>query len=423
MSTFPQRSRNGPSKPFSRPDHPADRRLSIPPLPPRPAHVFPGLNLESDIDLMFFEHFYLKMSMVLTLREDESSNPFIQLIIPMAANHKGLMHSLLALSGSHLYRFDPREEFLIRKREHFDSAITSLSQEVGIARERNADVEDSIVACMILQCLIPISEGSTDGRHRVHLDAARKYIKFRPNERFGRFAWEFYKYHDMSNTMTSLPRSDFMLGDAEDYGTMPTFTVPNIIDAGDGVMIGVLDGLFRYITTITSIRNNVRSRKQAGLEPAVEYQSIIEASLVGKQLMEWNSGQEVDTPKYVAAELYREAILVYLHRSIRASRPDPELSDRVDSGIIYLSALPPGNSTQCILLLPTFILGCAAFRPEQRVRIEEAFDRLNDYSRLGNIAPTRVIVHRVWALMDAGDEGSWDWETIMKRMNYDFLIT
>ena len=390
--------------------------------------------------------------MLLTLRDNDETNPFLDLVIPMAADHKGLMHSLLALSGSHLSRSQHRDEYEQRKVEHVGFALSALRRDVEQAQAAQQRGEEGaaepLVACIIIQCLIPISEGSVSGYHRAHLAAARTYIKPRPGSDFGRFAWEFYKYHDMSNSITSLERPPLSLEELEDDDDVPTpvsavsattavsgsggflgppqphLHMPQPVAASnEGVMIGVCDGLFRYITRITVIRDRIRARKQRGLAPVVEYRSIRDASSVGKRLLDWQSGHEERTPKWALAELYRETALVYLHRSLRASRPDADLAARVARGIAYLRALPAKHSAQSIVLLPTFVLGCAAFDPAQRTEIEAALEDIEAYSGLGNIPRASEVVHKVWEMMDAGDERSWDWETIMVDMGYNFLVT
>ena len=73
--------------------------------------------------------------------------------------------------------------------------------------------------------------------------------------------------------------------------------------------------------------------------------------------------------------------------------------------------------------MPLFLLGCSAFDPEQRPEIETAFAALQEYSNLGNIPYAKEVVETVWQMMDAGDEESWDWETIILKKGWDFLIT
>jgi len=86
--------------------------------------------------------------------------------------------------------------------------------------------------------------------------------------------------------------------------------------------------------------------------------------------------------------------------------------------------LPEQSGTQSILLMPLFLLGCAAFEPSQRPEITCRFRTLHQWSRLGNIIPAHQVVEKIWELMDAKDEDlSWDWERIIQQMGYDFLVT
>jgi hypothetical protein len=73
--------------------------------------------------------------------------------------------------------------------------------------------------------------------------------------------------------------------------------------------------------------------------------------------------------------------------------------------------------------MPLFLLGCAAFERDQRPEILQAFEGLEAYSALGNIKYAKAIVEKVWEMMDAGDEDSWDWETIIRKQGWDFLVT
>ena len=188
-------------------------------------------------------------------------------------------------------------------------------------------------------------------------------------------------------------------------------------------MVGVLDGLFKYINKITARRDNIRARKAEGLRPPVPYESLAVAVKIDAEIRNWDPNQEPQTSRWIAAQLYRQCTWLYLYRTIQASKPSANLAAAVDVGLEYLRMMPSGESTQCILLLPLFILSCAAFQEKQRPELENAFDNLQAYSNLGNIKPARRVVHRVWEMMDAGDEMSWDWETIMADMGIDLLIT
>lgn len=390
--------------------------------------------IETDIDRRFLDHFVYELSGVLTIHDDDS-NPFKDLLLPMATQHSGLMHSLMALSGSHIIAKEPNPDFKDRQFHHYSVAISTLNANITSAIEGDQEagallVEDPAVASTIVHCLISICSGSTNGDYRIHMNGARSLIAKRDkrkskNPEFQRFIMEFFMYHDVMNSLTSLDRRPQNLDDDDDDDdrSLPNFLIQPAIQPGAGLMIGVLDGLFKYITRITALRDSVRRRIDAGLEPAVVYESLAQAVMIDAGIRDWDPNQEPNTPLWVAAQLYRQCTWVYLYRTIQASRSSAKICAAVDDGLDYLRVLTPTESVQCVLLLPVFLLGCAAFEKRQRPDLETAFDNLQAYSNLGNIRPARQVVRKVWKMMDDGDEKSWDWEGIMASMGIDVLVT
>ncbi|MCJ1378049.1 hypothetical protein MMC17_001145 [Xylographa soralifera] len=383
--------------------------------------------IETDVDRRFLDHFVYNLSHLFTLHDD-STNPFKDILLPMATQHKGLMHSLLALSGSHIVAEKPDPAYNDRQDYHFAEAISTLRANIEAANEGAKEpeggliVEDPTVASTIVHCLICISQGTTKGEHRDHMNGARELLKLdrkSKNREFQQFIWEFFMYHDVSNSLTSLDWRPVNYDDP----SLPNFVFQATIQPQSGVVLGVIDGLYKYLKKITALRDNIRARKAADLQPVVLYEYLSEAVSIDAEIRGWESKQEPETSRWLAAELYRQCTWVYLYRTIQASKPNPNLSAAVDAGLDCLRAIPRGESTQCILLMPLFILGCAAFEERQRPDLELGFDNLQAYSNLGNIKPAKQIVRRVWEMMDAGDERSWDWETIMFDMGLDLLVT
>ena len=383
--------------------------------------------IETDVDRRFLDHFVYNLSHLFTLHED-ASNPFKDILLPMATQHKGLMHSLLALSGSHVVAEKPDPAMSERQGYHFAEAISTLRASIEAANEGAKEqeggliVEDPTVASTIVHCLICISQGTTKGEYRDHMNGARELLKLdrqSKNPEFQQFIWEFFMYHDVSNSLTSLDWRPVNYDDP----ALPDFVFQATIQPQSGVVLGAIDGLYKYLKKITALRDNIRARKAAGLEPVVLYEYLSEAVSIEAEIRAWDSKQEPETSRWVAAELYRHCTWVYLYRTIQTSKPSPNLSAAVDAGLDCLRAILPGESTQCILLMPLFILGCAAFEERQRPDLVVGFDNLQAYSNLGNIKPAKQIVRRVWEMMDAGDDRSWDWETIMFDMGLDLLVT
>ncbi|BDD56763.1 hypothetical protein MAP00_002188 [Monascus purpureus] len=378
--------------------------------------------IETDIDRRFLDHFVFGLSRVLTLINDDS-NPFKEILLPMATQHRGLMHSLMCLSGSHLSGLDPEPRVKERRFYHFHRAIRDLQESIdnaskGPEYEPQLLVEDPIIASTIALSLNTICEGETNGEYRPHMDAARYLlVTQRPrNEKFRQFIVEFFQYHDVSNSITSLDRRPaLMQGDIR----LPDF-VPQ---PQAGMFLGVFDGLFNYISQVTRIRDRIRQRVNDGCEPAVDYQTLSEAVFIDSAIRSWQTSHTPQTPNWYLAQLYRQSTWVYLFRTIRPSRPSEKIIQVVNDGLAYLDQLPQDAGAYSIVLMPLFLLGCSAFQPEQRERIKIFFDRLKEYSNLRNIEPAYKVVQRVWEVMDTKVEDSWDWEKIISDMDMDFLIT
>ena len=380
--------------------------------------------VETEIDRRFLDHFVYGFSRVLTLINDDS-NPFKEILLPMATQHRGLMHSLMCLSGSHLSGLDPEPQLKERKYHHFHQAILDLKDNIMATSQTTATpvdsellVEDPIIASTIALSLNTICEGETNGEYRPHMDAARYLLVTQQprNEKFRQFIVEFFQYHDVSNSITSLDRRPAHLhGDLR----LPDF-VPH---AQAGMFLGVFDGLFNYISEVTRLRDRIRQRHNEGYEPAIDYQILSEAVSIDSAIRLWETSHLPNTANWFLAQLYRQSTWVYLYRTIRPSRPSDKIAQVVDDGLAYLDQLPQDAGAYSIVLMPLFLLGCSAFVPEQRERIQKGFDTLKAYSNLRNIEPALQVVERVWEIMDTKIEESWDWEKIIKDMNMDFLIT
>ncbi|KAI9850391.1 MAG: hypothetical protein M1838_005724 [Thelocarpon superellum] len=384
--------------------------------------------IENETDQFFLEHFAQHLSRVLTLYNDDK-NPFREILLPTAVRHKGLMHSLLCLAGSHLVsaqssnpgRYPEIPNADERRHYHFREACRTLREDKRIeesARNYTPEmVDDPTVAATLVLCLNSIVGGETEGQYRPHLDAAKVLVmsKRSSTSQFSEFLIEFFSFHDTLNTITTIDRRPLHL--------MDDLHLPPFMQPEAGALLGVFDGLFGYISSISKLRHDIRVRTNGGRNFSLDYQSIHTAIELDKGIRSWVSAQKEDSPRYIAAQLYRQCTWIYLFRSVHPSRPSDKLAEAVDEGLVFLRQLPPDAATQSILLLPLFLLGCAAFRPNQRPEIRRAFGTLKRYSSLGNIEVSRRVMEQVWAEMDSSQHRCWDWEGMLQRMGYDFIAT
>jgi hypothetical protein len=342
-----------------------------------------------------------------------------ELLLPMAITHRGLMHSILCLSGSHLIAKEPNHDFEQRQIYHFDRALNNLSTSMTTVKgeEESSAVDDPTVAQVLVLCLKSICAGEVQGEYRMHLDAAKHLIRTQPsaNPEFRSFLLEFFVYHDVSNSITSMDRPSILMS--------TDFQLPNFVQPEAGMFLGVADGLFMSLSKIRQLRDKVRARKTSGQKPVVDYTILAEASQIDQGLRQWECLQTPDTPRSTAAYLYRQCTWLYLQRTIKPSRPSEEFHEGVALGLEYLKYLPEDSSCMSIMLMPVFLLGICAFSHEHRPDIEKAFDDLQAYSSLGNIKHAKKVVQRIWDMMDNGDEESWYFEKVQHDMVRYLLST
>lgn len=388
--------------------------------------------VDGSIDQMFFRHFTTQVGRVLSLTDQQ--NPFLDIIVPMAMGHVGLMHSLLYLSGSCLMANEPntRADWEERQEHHSSKAMLLLKEDLASLTSSGetavATIGDPSIAQTLILCLQTVCAGDLTGSYRHHLNAMKEMLMIRqgsfPNEQLRRFILEFLLYHDYSSSITSLSNPL----DGRSLALMKGFQLPEyMIQPQAGTLLGVMDGLFGFISRIRQLRDQIRQRRAMGKEHWWDTPIIHDAFVIDNELRAWECMHPPDSPRYAASLLYRQCTWIYLYRTVQLSRPSPTFKQAVDEGLRYLRMLPwetDDGSTQSILLMPLFLLGCAAFEPEQRPEISAAFQRLQEWSSLGNIKYAKAIVEQVWQMMDEGrEEETWDWETIIARRGWDFLVT
>jgi hypothetical protein len=391
--------------------------------------------VDGEVDQLFFQHFICNISKVLSVNDYQ--NPFLEHIVPMSMSHTGLMHSLLSLSGSCLVAKSPNINWAWAERQtyHVGKAMGLLSQELQDINEAKASqdalISNPSIAQTLILCLETVCSGDRTGLYRVHLNALKAMLTQRqhkfPNEQFRQFILEFLLYHDYSASITAsdYPLDQRSLDLMADFH-LPEYTIGTQTQTPQSTLLGVHDGLFGFISRIRALRDKIRSRRALGLHNCWDDPIINDAFAIENALRAWSSAYTPDSPRYAASLLYRQCAWVYLHRTIQLSRPSAAFKQAVDEGLTYLHMLPDTSdgSIQSILLMPVFLLGCAAFEPEQRPAISAAFARLQDWSGLGNISYAQKVVEQIWGLMDEGrEQETWDWEKIIKGRGWDFLIT
>lgn len=296
------------------------RNQSLPHITLQP--IFQGV--ETSEDRIFFSHYINQLSSVLTV-EGQHRNAFKDMLLQMAVEHRGLMHSILSLASKHIDFETPYGNKLLdscpnvnlsslmsRSQFHHNAAMRQLlawgNRDEG-APEQKANLAPRYgqMLCLMLQTA---AEGSPDGAHRVHLQAYKSLIQENPppDKGFTTFITEFFQYRVFADELIRYPDMQTKRLATEDW-------VP-WTEIEPARLIGVGDGLFHYLAKITTIRNEIRANMLANVDPVVGYASLYRAAEIDVAIREW-------APKWPAGDnrdrvslLYKHMMWVYLYRTI-----------------------------------------------------------------------------------------------------------
>ncbi|KAI0460605.1 fungal-specific transcription factor domain-containing protein [Xylaria acuta] len=306
------------------------RKQSLPHITLQP--IFQGV--ETAEDRIFFGHYINHLSSVLTV-EGQHRNAFKDMLLQMAVEHRGLMHSILSLASKHIDFETPYGSKLLTSSPNVDvSSLMSRSQfhhnaamkqllTWGRGDEAPPEQQKANLAprygqmlCLMLQTA---AEGSPDGAHRVHLSAYKSLIQENPppDKAFTTFITEFFQYRVFADELILYPGGETKRLATEDW-------VPwTVIEPAR--LIGVGDGLFHYLAKITTIRNEIRANMANQTEPLVPYKAWVQATEIEAAICEWAPTWPAGDNRDRVSLLYKQMMWVYLYRTIYppATSPPP----------------------------------------------------------------------------------------------------
>ena len=297
--------------------------------------------------MVFLSHYHNHLSGVLTV-ENQHKNAFKDMLFKIAVEHRGLMHSILSMSSKHIDWATPYgkkiletnskvslQSLLDRSTYHHDAAMSrfvsdlNLSTKSGNSSDVNLSVRYGQMLCMLIQTA---AEGGRQGHHRVHLAAYKDLIASSPpsDTAFLIFITEFFQYRVFADELIRYPSPQSRRLASEDWIPWVEIKPPRLI--------GIADGLFHYLSQITTIRNFIRDNMTAGNDPVVDYSALYNAANIDDAIRAWEPHWPPGDSRDRVADLYRAMMLVYLYRTIyppSMSSPAPppilDLSNSIES--------------------------------------------------------------------------------------------
>ncbi|OAA50520.1 Zn(2)-C6 fungal-type DNA-binding domain protein [Metarhizium rileyi] len=286
--------------------------------------IFHGV--ETAEDMIFWKHYISHLSNVLTV-EGEAKNAFKDIILQLANQHQGLMHSILAVSSKHIDLDSPygakvlqdnpaaTPDTLQRRGDyHHEEALRRLYKDMENPVAKEDPAYDTVLSarygqilCLLLQTR---AEGNPRGEHRVHLQAYQTLIQHSPPENniFHAFITEFFQYHIYADDLLWHSGVNPSRLSSDRREAQAQIHTPRLI--------GVGDGLFRCLSQITSLRNAIRSNVAASVDPVVDYTSLYRAAEIDAAIRDWTPKWPLGDSRHRVGPLYKQMMWIYLFRTI-----------------------------------------------------------------------------------------------------------
>ena len=321
----------------------SNTQLTITMLP-----IFRGL--ETLEDRVFWKHYNEHLSSVLTV-EGEHKNAFKDLIVPIAAKHHGLMHSILSLASKHIDYDTPYGMNLLRNNPgvtleglqerseyHHEKAMEKFYEDIQRPVEKTSPEHKDILSArygqMLCLLLEAVADGNPRGEHRVHLHAYQSLIQHSPPEdpAFLTFVTEFFQYQIFADELIRLPVPLTPRLASADWVPISPIHPPRLL--------GVADGLFNLLCRITTIRNAIRTKMSARVEQVVDYECIFEAAKIDAAIKDWKPDWPRGDSRNRVGLLYQQMMWVYLYRTIYPpSPPSPSSTSSLASSAASFSTI------------------------------------------------------------------------------------
>ncbi|KAF4126111.1 AT hook [Geosmithia morbida] len=324
--------------------------ISLPPL-------FHGV--ETVEDQIFWKHYVNNFSNVLTV-EGEAKNAFKDIILHLANQHQGLMHSILSVSSRHIDFDAPygvkvlqenpttnRQALEERSAHHHDEAMKRFYEDNANSVDKTDPLYQTEeyqttlsarygqILCRFLQTR---AEGNASGEHRLHLKAYQTLIDGCPplDPTFFAFITEFFQYHIYADDMmwhpdTSVER--LTNGFWEPSAPIPT---PRLL--------GVADGLLHYMALITCLRTTIRENMLASSDPPVDYVMLFRAAEINNAIREWVPNWPPGDGRNRVGLLYKQMMFIYLFRTVYPPSSTPR-SRSTFSGVSVSSMTSSSSSS------------------------------------------------------------------------------
>lgn len=388
-------------------------------LVPKPRPSLPSLidGVETVSEKRLYHHFSSVLTQLLVLQNSNDCNPIATAILPLSAFNKGLLSLVMAVSAAHylkLMQFEGNSvgtsEYLEIQRLKWKFFGQGTRIHGKLIQELYADeavsVSDSgctiALANTMLLCQFNTGEGGFDGGWKMHLDAAQELVKClrqrsstsNMNSSSTTVLEDWFLYHKLIARVTENEPSHYP-------SHINAFSNPHPI------LIGSQDGLLLIVERIMDLKLQMLTEQNSsvpsfsGLTFGLEISGCLEA---------WD--YQYPTPQQrIVGECYRWAAFILLYATVyKCQVHDMKIQTALQGGLTHLDDLCDTYNAQICALFPMFIFGVSATSLEARNQIRKKMDAYYQWSGLGNILESKILLELWWQKCEQiKDTEWWQW--------------
>lgn len=410
-----------------------------------PAHDLPipgtACNL-TQASITLLRH-YFEYTAGLLCTSPPTKCPFITVVLPLAYTDELLMHTVLALSGTHLEcRQSRRSSGLIGAVNlemqratalHYQNTISGLRRELLNFDSANDRQQARLLLILIIACHYEAISGNESGMMLQHLRASRELVRRllaqpqRGNidqESLG-FSLELYAYLSIVNSLASYRDIGKL---AHPYDTFLTSLDELSSYSTFGSMFGGCHSLYELIPRISQLGvEYLAGQSILGDDwiPDAKLQSCYKA--IEQRIITWTMpppadilDQHENNDIITAAEAIRHGLYIYLMTSFCGSgRPDPILQSQIEAQVdivLALSTSVKNMRSRTILLWPCIIAGSCMTKEEQQKHLK--YELLHSGFDMRHLFSLCEMLELMWRDDDVRAYGPYGLYLTMEKNNH-----
>ncbi|KAE8332383.1 fungal-specific transcription factor domain-containing protein [Aspergillus sergii] len=350
--------------------------------------------LHNDEERSLFNHYLHIVARSLSRSGDPDGNPFLSILLPMAASSDTVTSVILGLSGCHWKRVYP--------------AIWNRA----LARQGKGG-QSTLEACttVLLLCLTELCDG---GSHawEWHLKAASALLASVGDQSLegtseGKFCLQLFRYLDSMSTISRCKPPLLREG-----AKLTDLTADKSICSFSSAPVDAVSGMAPALLELLGMVNLLAAHRSRRVDDLSELGFRTAASHVQSQLDSWradyNSTAVTDHETDQVTTAFEWAVRLRLHQVVDGYDPHHEMVETAVSPILKaVMAIPYGSPVEGCLLFPLVIAGASSIDVERQMLVKERLMVMENTLGFGHISHARQLLETVWA-----DEADRNWARV-----------